>query len=165
MTDTCVPTTSGPENTNLAQPTKFIVTFPEISTTVFFCQRVNLPGVQLSPVPHPTPGLDLYTPGVKLEYNTLDMSFLVNEDLSSWMTIYNWMKDLSSNTTKYKDRTKKTAIVTYLSNLNNPKLRVIYNDIFPISLGDLEYDTTMSADEHITSTASFRYDYFDVERL
>jgi hypothetical protein len=50
-------------------------------------------------------------------------------------------------------------------NQNNPKLRIKYLNIFPISVGDLEFDTTLSAEEHVIATASFRYDLFEIEPL
>jgi hypothetical protein len=52
-----------------------------------------------------------------------------------------------------------------MSNQNNPKLRIKMLNLFPISLSDLEFDTTLSAEEHISATASFRYDLFEIEEL
>jgi len=159
--------TTHPSTTNLVQPTKYIVSFPEISETMYFCQKANIPGVSLGTALQQTPNLDLYHSGTKIEYNTFDMTFLVNEDLSAWTTIYNWMKDLSSVENSYTQRraSKKQAILTVMSNLNNPKMRVKFNNIFPLSLSDLEFDTTLSAEEHITATVSFRYDWFDLEKI
>lgn len=159
--------TSYPNTTNLVQPSKYLVSFPEISDTMYFCQKANIPGVTLGMAVQATPNLDIFHSGTKIEYNTFDITFLVNEDLASWTTIYKWMDDLSSVTNNYERRraSKKVAIFTVMSNLNNPKFRIRLNNIFPISLGDLEFDTTMSAEEHITSSASFKYDSFDIEPL
>jgi hypothetical protein len=52
-----------------------------------------------------------------------------------------------------------------MSNQNNPKLRVNFINIFPVSVGSLDFDTTLSAEEHISASASFRYDYFTIEKL
>ena len=159
--------TSHPSTTNLLQPTKYLVTFPEISETMYFCQKANIPGVSLGMAVQQTPNIDLFHSGTKLEYNTFDITFMVNEDLSAWTTIYKWMNDLSSVDNNYNRRkeNRKQAIFTVMSNLNNPKFRIKLNDIFPISLSDLDFDTTMSAEEHMLATASFRYDWFDLEKL
>ena len=143
------------------------MSFPEISETMYFCQKANIPGVSLGPAVQTTPNLDVYHAGTKLEYNTFDITFLVNEDLSAWTSIYKWMFDLSSITTSYERRqaSNKQAILTVMSNLNNPKIRIKLNNIFPLSLSDLEFDTTLSAEEHIMGTASFRYDWFDIEKI
>ena len=156
-----------PENTNFLQPTKFILTFPEVPDMIYFCQKVNLPGVSLGQAVQVTPNLDLYHSGTKLEYGTFDVSFLVNENLTAWTTLYDWMKDLSSVESTYSSRKerRKQAILTIMSNQNNPKLRIKYLNLFPISVGDLEFDTTLSAEEHVVATASFRYDWFEIEPL
>lgn len=156
-----------PSNTALLQPTKYILTFPEVSDAIYFCQKANLPGVQLGMAEQQTPNLDLYHSGTKLTYNTFDISFLVNEDVSAWTQIYKWMIDLSSveNTYTKRKENKKQAILTIMSNLNNPKMRIKFANPFPISLTDLEFDTTLSAEEHMVASASFRYDWFDIEML
>ena len=51
-----------PQNTNPLQPTKFLLTFPDISDTMFFCQKVNIPGVSVPENPRQIPNVDLYTP-------------------------------------------------------------------------------------------------------
>lgn len=156
-----------PENTNFLQPTKFVLTFPEIPDTSYFCQQANIPGVKLGEAVQVTPNLDLFHAGTKLTYNTFDIEFLVNENITAWTTIYNWMQDLSSSDRTYNERkaTRKQAILTVMSNLNNAKLRVKYFNVFPVSLGNLPFDTTLSADQQLTSSASFRYDYFEIETL
>jgi hypothetical protein len=156
-----------PENTNFLQPTKYVLTFPEVPDMIYFCQKANIPGVSLGQALQETPNLDLFHSGTKISYNTFDVTFLVNEDLSAWTTIYNWMKDLSSVEASYAKRKegKKQAVLTVMSNQNNPKLRVKLMDLFPLSLSDLEFDTTLSAEEHITATVSFRYDWFELEQV
>lgn len=153
-----------PKTTNLLQPTKYSVVFPEISDTVYFCQTANLPGVSMVALPHVTPNLDLYVAGTKIEYNSFDISFLVNEDLSAWLDLYNWMKHITTDMKGYV-KTNGQAILTVYSNQNNPKYRIKLVNIFPLSLGDIEFDTKLSAEDHIVCSASFRYDYFEVEKI
>jgi hypothetical protein len=152
---------SKPENTNYLQPTKFLLTFPSIADTSFFCQKVNLPGINVPEMLRSVPNIDLYTPGTRIAYNTLDIEFSINENLSSWLVIYNWLRD---NTTDQSFRYKNVdAVLTILSNMNNPKLRVKYSNVFPTTLGDIEFDTRLSAENHISATATFRFDYYDIE--
>jgi hypothetical protein len=154
-----------PENINLLQPTKYAVSFPEVTEAVYFCQEATIPGVSLGAATHVTPNLDLYVSGTKMTYNPFSMTFMVNEDISAWLTIHNWIKELSSTDTVYSNRIKKQATLTVYSNLNNPKLRVKYSNIYPLSLSDLQFDTKQSADDHITATATFRYDFFEIEKI
>jgi hypothetical protein len=77
--------------------------------------------------------------------------------------VYDWLRD---NTINQKYRyTNVDAILTVLSNQNNPKMRVKYSNAFPISLSDIEFDTRLSANEHISASASFRFDYYDIEMI
>ena len=152
-----------PENTNYLQPTKFLLSFPSISDTTFFCQKANIPGVSVSEMPRQVPNIDLYTPGTRISYGTLDIDFSVNEDLSAWRVVHDWLRDNTiDNQFRYKN---VDAILTVLSNQNNPKMRVKYSNVFPISLGDIEFDTRLSANEHISAVASFRFDYYTLEML
>ena len=156
-----------PENTNFLQPTKFVLTFAELPDTVYFCQQANIPGVKLGEAIQSTPNLDLFHSGTKMAYSTFDVTFLVNEDLAAWTTIYDWMKELSSVEASYTERraSKKQATLTVMSNLNNPKLRVKYLNVWPTSISDLKFDTTLSADTHMTASATFRYDFFEIEKI
>lgn len=153
-----------PENTNLLQPTKFILTFSDIPDTVYFCQKIVIPGLSIGFVNQVTPNLDFYLPGTKISFDEFEIDFLVNEDLSSWSSIYYWMKNITTDNTKNR-RPQGDATLTIMSNLNNPKLRVKFFGIFPHSIGGITMDTTLSAEDHMIATSSFKYDYFLLEKL
>jgi hypothetical protein len=158
--------TRSPENTNLLQPTKFLLTFSRIATTQYFCQTVNLPGVSLGEVVRVTPFLDMYSPGTKLTYEPLEMEFMVDEELLSWKNLYDWftsMADPDGFEKRDVSRELQTikyfsdATLTVLSALNNPILRIQYTNVFPLTISDIQFDTTRSADTIITAKATFRY--------
>jgi hypothetical protein len=164
-----------PENTNILQPTKFLLTFDRIGSTTYFCQSVNLPGVSLGQAPINTPMLDYFAPGNKLIYNQLNVDFLVDEKLDTWRQLYSWFQSIASpesfdernrlsdiqNKIKTKNlKSYSDATLTLLSALNNPILRVQFINLFPISLSDIQFDTKMSAEDVVMGTATFVYDYF-----
>ena len=68
-----------PENTNYLQSTKFLLTIDRITTTQYFCQSVNLPGVSLGKAEFNTPTLDMYVAGNKFTYSPLTISFTIDE--------------------------------------------------------------------------------------
>ena len=70
-----------PQNSNLLQPTKFLLTFDRIGDIQYFCQTVSIPSVSLGEVNRATPFLDMFSPGTKLNYDPLDIEFLINEDI------------------------------------------------------------------------------------
>ena len=72
-------------NTDLLQSAKFIFSIPRLTTTQFFCQKVNVPGISSQNTVQATPFIDLPIPGDKMLYDQLDIEFLVDEELSSWL--------------------------------------------------------------------------------
>jgi hypothetical protein len=105
------------------------------------------------------------------------MTFLVNEDVQSWIDLHNWFRSFASPDGT-DERNLKTALqnqynnmasdkqqysdatLTILSALNNPIVRVEFTNMFPVSLSDIFFDTKQSADDVITADASFVYDQF-----
>jgi T4-like virus tail tube protein gp19 len=153
--------TRTPQNTNFLQPTKYLLTFSRISDTQYFCQQVNLPGVSLGEVQRVSPLLDLYSPGNKLTYNPLEITFTLDEELISWKNLYDWFTSIA-NPEGFAGRESgkdnlSDATLTIMSALNNPLLRIEFTNCYPLSLTDIQFDTTSSADTIITCTASFRY--------
>ena len=165
-----------PENINLLQPTKFLLTFDRIPDVVYFCQEVNIPGLQLPAITVPSPALDYHVAGNKVNYSMFNIKFMVDEGVNSWKNIHQWMMSIASpqgtdvrnKLTEMQNQFKSghfpqysDATLTVLSNLNNPILRVHLVGLFPISLSDIQFDTTLSAENIITADASFSVKYFD----
>ena len=167
--------TRTPENTNLLQPTKFILTFDRIKTVQYFCQSANIPGINLGQAPISTPMLDVFAPGNKITYNPFAIRFLVDEKLNSWQELHSWFMSIASPVS-YEERKSLTAAqnqfatsklvnysdatLTVLSSLNNPILRVQFINLFPITLSDIMFDTSQSADDVMSGDAVFMFDYF-----
>jgi len=155
-----------PQNTNPLQPTKFLLTFARINSTQYFCQTVNIPGVQLGEVNRATPFLDMYSPGTKLQYDPLDIEFIINEDMQSWKDMYNWFTSIADpDGFEGRDHPRELqmnkhfsdATLTILSGLNNPILRIEFTNCYPLSMNEIQFDTKSSADNIITCRATFRY--------
>ena len=169
--------TRTPQNTNYLQPTKFLMVFDRIPNTQYFCQAVNIPGMQVGSAPLSFPGLDVNAPDTKIQYNQLSMTFTLDEAIKSWQDIYLWFRSIASPTgTDERNRLAalqsfrgtgpkvySDATLTVLSALNNPLFRIRYYNCFPISLSDVQFDTKMSADDILTGDATFLFDYFDFE--
>jgi len=174
--------TRTPENTNLLQPTKFLLTFDRIGTTTqYFCQSVNLPGINLGQAPISTPMLDIFAPGNKITYNPFSVNFLLDETLSGWQQLHSWFRSIASPES-FQERNRLTALqnqynksvdkqqysdatLTVLSNLNNPIIRIHFFNMFPITLSDILFDTKQSADDIMTGDAVFIFDYFNFEKV
>lgn len=165
-----------PDNINLLQQNKFTVTFERIPTVQFFCQSVNLPGITSDLPTQYMPGLNKRLPGSKATLEQFTMSFIVDENLRSWMEIYEWIKDYSTmkksddygrlNQWKQgpKDRPQySNAIVTINSNLNHPNIRIKFSEIFPSSLSGITFDSKTTDITTLEATATFQFTDYEIE--
>lgn len=155
-----------PENTNFLQPTKFLLTFSRIVDTQYFCQTVSIPSISLGEVDRVTPFLDMYSPGTKLRYEPLEISFMIDEELQSWKNLYDWFISIAdpdgfggrrNGNELQQKKYFSDATLTVLNNLNNPVLRIEFSNLFPLTMSSIDFDTRQSADTIITCTATFRY--------
>lgn len=164
-----------PENTSFLQPTKFALTFRRIPNIVYFLQSVNLPGVSTGEAMVPTPFVDTYRAGDKIVYDTLNLTFIVDEDMRSWFEIHDWIRGLTfpKSFDEYK-RLKKVnsdfggvysdATLSITTNANAPNIRLRFADCFPTSLSSIQFNASDSADITVTADATIRFQYYEVER-
>jgi hypothetical protein len=173
-----------PANFDLLQSTKFRVTFERLQGLTYFCQSANLPGVSLTEIPVPTPFVDLYVPGEKLVYDTFNLTFLVDEDLRTWTEIHDWIRGLTFPTDfkEYVDLAKQSnganlrrtlnskpqysdASMSIYTNKNNVNFRIKLYEVFPTSLSTIIFNTGDTAENIVTADATFRFSYYDYERI
>ena len=57
------------------------------------------------------------------------------------------------------------AYLTILSNKNNPIVNVFFHNVYPVSLGTLEYSQAATDVEFITVTADFAYQIYEIETI
>ena len=171
-----------PSNPNMLQPNKFTLNLSRSPNLQYFCQTVTLPGLSTSEIPVQNPFVELYAPGEKAIYDTLNITFLVDAEMTAWLEIHDWLRALTfptdyeeyrnlgllnkfttaanSKSPQYTD-----GAVTILSAANKPYFKINFIDMFPISLGGFMMSATDTPETIITSDATFRFTYFNVEKL
>ena len=176
--------TRTPTNTNLLQTTKYRMTFDRLPGATYFCQAVNVPGVSLTEIPRPTPFIDLYHPGEKMLYDTLNMTFLIDEDMRAWTELHDWIRGMTFPTDfqeyvnlerqamspyiRGREKNKpqySSAILTLYTNKNNPSFRVKFVDLFPTSVSSVLFSAQDSAENIAMADATFRFSYYEYERI
>jgi len=89
-------------NVNLRQPSKMdyaspiqfrfkIAKLPEVE---FFIQTANVPSMSLGEATMATPLKDIPIPGDKVNFGSLDISFLVDENLNNYKELHDWIKGI-----------------------------------------------------------------------
>ena len=175
-------TNRNPSNPNFLQPNKFQLNFARSPNVQYFCQSLSVPGISMSEVPQMTPFVDIFVPGEKAIYDLLNVTFLVDEELKSWIEIHDWIRAMTfpkefeeyakldklnrfntlvqTKTPQYSD-----ATVTLLSSSNKPYYKFKFYGVFPTTLSTFVMSATDSPDSVVTADATFRYMYYDIEKL
>ena len=86
--------TRQPTKLDYASPTQFKFTIIKLPKVEYFCTTANVPGVTMGSSAQSTPFKDVPIPGDKLEYDTLNIQFLVDENLENYREIHGWMYGL-----------------------------------------------------------------------
>lgn len=169
------------QNHNLLQPTKYRLVLARLPNVVYWCQETELPGINLPDTAiQVSPFVTRYTPGDKLEYEPLSLSFQVDELLQNWLEIHNWMRALGKPT-DYAERRSlaiqggikgtrtnldySDATIVVLSAKNNPTYEIQYKDCWPTQLTPIKWSAADSANDIITAQVTFRYLYYDIVRV
>lgn len=157
-------------NKNMLSPVGFSFHIKKLPELNFFVQSITMPGVQLPVFDQPTPFKAIPRYGDRLQYGELVVTFKVNEDLGNYIEIYDWLKGLGfpDDFDQYKDLAadnkqltgdgiESDAYLMIMSSAMNPIVRIDFEDVFPISLGDFSMDSRDTGIEYIETTATFKF--------
>ena len=171
-------TESQPTNLNQLNVVSFDVSFSRLPAVQYFCQRISLPTIVLGETNEPSPFLNLPLEGDTLTFEAMSLSFIVDEDLQNYISIYNWMTALGfpreygqfaalkeessgSTETKYSDLT-----IVLHTNKSNPNYRIIFTECFPTSLSSIQFDATPTGMDPIVVDATFNFrGMFEIEKI
>ena len=161
-------------NTNYLQPTGFKLSinrkyFPNLE---YFAQSIMHPDTQISAleIPYKRIGSIPFT-GDQLVYGELTAMIIMDEDLSAYSEMYNWVKsfveapDIKPSEAKDGDKGPSEADITVsiLTSHNNVAKKIIYRNAIPTLLGDIAFEASQGDVNYITFPISFRFTYFDIE--
>ena len=183
-----------PDKLDYASPTQFKFGIHQLPKVEFFTLSANVPGISASVVTRATPFKDIPIVGDKLTYDNLSITFQVDEYLENYVSLHNWMKGIGFPTDRqefrtFRDVTSNTpasgktpttdlvgkaipdkalysdAYLMVLSNKNNPIVEVNFQNVFPVSLGALEFTQSVTDIEYMTATAEFAYEIYEINTL
>ncbi len=168
-----------PSNQNFLSPLGFKFIVHKTPSTNFFVQQCNVPAVATGDLLEPTPFIAVPIPGDHLTYGTLSVTFRVDEDMTNYLELYNWITgigfpesyeqyrselavnaDIKTPTSMYSDGT----LIVMNSNMN-PNKEISFKDLYPVNLGDVQFDVTQTDVEYVTCTCDFRFRSFTVANV
>ena len=186
-----------PSKSDYASPIQFRFKCTKLPTVEFFVQSANIPGISLGSATQPNPLYDIPLPGDKITYASLDMSFLVDENLNNYKEIHDWILGLGfpSNNQQFQDlqsagsdrfpgSSRSTAatgtstpqplneggiysdaILTVLNSKNIAKTEIRFQNVYPTSLGGLNYDVRQTDVDYLNASVSFNYMNYDIVQI
>ena len=173
-------TDNQPDNPNYLSPLGFRFVLERTPSTNYFVQNVRLPTLSLGQFDLEDPFVKLPTPGTKLSFEPLDITFLVDEDMRNYLEIHDWLRGLGfpesfdqygnlvrQNVSARSDATAvfSDATLMILSSHKNANMRIVFEDMFPISLSDLSFDSTLTDVEYLKATVTFRYKLYTIQKI
>lgn len=141
-----------------------LVGFPQFSASVTSFQ---LPEISLTEINVPTKYNTGKEAGTQVEFTQLSVDFLVDEDLSNWLEIYNWIISLGmpKDHAQYRgvnDRHSDGSLIVYSSH-NNVQNKFKFYELFPLSLSGIEFTEEDSEAIYRKATATFSLLYYEPE--
>lgn len=188
------PLSRQPTKLDYSSPTQFKFSINQLPKVEFFTVAANLPGISLPPASYNTPFKNIPTIGEKPEYEDLTITFIVDEFLENYISIHEWItgtgfpksrqqfsdfRTLTANNptdaktvsvdkvgTATPDRGMYgDATLTILSNKNNPLVEIRFQDLFPTSLGGLDYTQVATDVEYLNVQVTFQYKIYEIVTL
>tara|TARA_Y100001963_G_scaffold103782_1_gene142933 strand:- start:18157 stop:18705 length:549 start_codon:yes stop_codon:yes gene_type:complete len=158
-----------PETVNFLLPDGFKFHMQRIPKMNYFVQSVNLPALEYSEIRQPTRFVDVKHPGNTFTFPNFELSFIVDEDMETFMEIYNWMKSLVAIEDPRPVEVGRDnfcdATLHILNSAKNPNFVVNFKQCFPVSLSGIDFNSAISEPEPIICTASFAYTAYDIENI
>jgi hypothetical protein len=103
-------------------------------------------------------------PGGGVTFGDFVVSFIVDEDLKNYNSIYKWIRD-NGNADEMQRKTIEKDIYTnaqlhIVTSQYNPAFIIDFRNIFPTSLSNLQFNATISDVEYITAEVTFKHQQF-----
>jgi hypothetical protein len=167
-------------NRNFLSPLGFKFTLNRAPKTAFFSNEAIIPAITLGVVMQPNYDNDIPVPGDKMDFEDFTLKFMVDEDLTNYLEIQNWMRGLgypesleqiydfqksnekfeqplNSQMNLYSDGT--LLVLTSNQNLN---FQIVFRSMFPYKLSTLQFDATNPEVEYLTAEVSFKYMVYNI---
>jgi hypothetical protein len=168
------------ENRNFLSPNQFKFTLKRAPKAAFFSNSGNIPALRLGTANQPTYLKMIDQPGDMITFEDFTFKFMVDEDLTNYTEIQNWIRglgfpyslqqiidlqktrpDLKSNITNQLNIVSDGTLFILSSN-NKTNVQVRFYDMWPYDLTSLLFDTTRSDSQYLTAEVKMKYTYYDI---
>ena len=131
------------------------------------CNTVFLPGVNIGVTKVNHLGGYINTPSNDLKFDDMNLTFLLDENLDNWKTIFNWLILMNNNKDVFAvawDVPVVTGILAYYNNwLNKKVLEIEYWKVWPTGLGQITLSTKTDGSQYLEASVTFTFDRAEIK--
>jgi hypothetical protein len=148
----------------------------------YFAKSATIPDITLGEPQHENMFVRIPLQGDKLTFAPFNLRFMVDEDLTNYLEIYNWMIGLGfpddflqsihkapgekiNEANLRGEGTASDATLTLMTSHRNPNVEVTFVDMFPISLSSLEFNVEETDIQYLQADVTFAYRKFSLNVL
>jgi hypothetical protein len=168
-------------NTLLGNHFRFVL--EDLPDLTFFAQSMALPGISSGVAPRDNPFVKIPEVGDHLAFETFSVNYLIDNAFKTYFSLFYWLKGYGFPTSYQdivnfegsrrqrlitphpllRDIQKTHAVLTLLQPDNDTAVAELhFEDVFPVSIGQVAFETTGSEPELLKTTATFAYTDFSV---
>jgi hypothetical protein len=157
-------------NKNFLQPTgfTFVINRKNYPNLEFFAQSVTHPGASVNPLELPINRItSVPLAGDKITYGQLTLDVMLDEDMTSYKEMQNWLERIVNDGHVPEDKGGK--ISTYaditliiLTSHNNANRSIRYKDCVPVDIGNILLSSNASDVTYPTFSVGFRFSSFEI---
>ena len=154
---------------NFYSPKNYRLVIDRLPHVEYFATEVSIPGLTSNPVTEGSPFSTIYRPGDRVEFGTLDVTFLVDEDLKNYQEIFSWMIGMTypENFSQYANLIEgeglySDATVLTQDGSKTSNVEFKFKDLFPISLGSIPMNQQEEDVTYAPATVSFQINSYSI---
>lgn len=159
--------------TNYLSPVSFKIAIKRLPNIEFFTQRVQIPSLSMTSPVLPSPLLNIYQTPDRIEYSELDVSFIVNEDMSNYEEILKWLEGMGAPQSSNQRLNLENSIYGLKSDISiiienssrNPNIEFTFTECFPTTLSGISLDVTATDISYPECTVTFRYTNMSFKKI
>jgi hypothetical protein len=148
-------------NRNPALAVNFLLEIPLAKELNYFVQTVDVPGLTMAGVETPYRNVQANVPSNRIDYDQLNLAFIVDENWANWNYVFEWMKRIRTGNSAISDTMTDITLNLVNSNKNLNKI-MVFRGAYPTLLGSLPLDSTVVDSNPLVCSLSFRYQDFEL---
>lgn len=149
---------SNPNTYNHLDNVKFKFQIHRCPNVNYWMQSVQLPSMQLEQSTLPGMRRDVPVPGSKVEFETLIVNFIVDQNLDNYYEVYKWFQQIQV-ASEISEMVSDCSL-HFLDGNNNVNRTIDFVGAYPLLMTELALNSDDSDTVPVTCSVSFNYRYF-----